>query len=373
MKHGQHLDHLKIQGLRGLSNFELDGLGSFNILIGANDVGKTTVLEAIFILSGFLNQELPIRIQNWRNFLVNRFDAFTPLFHNLEMNTEVRLAARSIDTTIRELVISAPHSIPKSESQQVGSISNGDAVEIHPDENQRIQYSSSGLSGPRVLHYAAKRKSPSGDVVSFSNQLRVRDGNIEMTRAPDAKANEILSTRFFYGSYGYEGSIIGDVIVNKKADELIGYLNIINPRIQGVTVSGDVVYLDIGLKQMMPLNMFGSGMIRAATILSTCILGNDRIVLIDELDNGLHYSAITPLVGVLLRLSELSGVQIIATTHSLGLLKSLREVLVQEEFSRNQNTSKFFALQRDSHGEVRSYRYEYDQFEHCISQGIEIR
>ena len=51
---------------------------------------------------------------------------------------------------------------------------------------------------------------------------------------------------------------------------------------------------------MIPLNMFGSGMIRAATILSTCILGNDRIILIDELENGLHFSAVPPLIGLCL-------------------------------------------------------------------------
>ena len=376
MRDGQHLDSLKIRRFRGLSDFELDDFGSFNVLLGANDVGKTTILEAIFLLSGFPNLELPVRIQNWRNFYVHRNDALTPLFHKLEVHNDIVLESHAVDSTTRTLAISAPHTNPGvgSETQDVvGSKANGDAVEIRTEESSRTHSSSSAFSGPRLLRYEASKVSPEGDPVSFSGSLTVRDGNLEMSKTPDAFANEILATRYLSANYTYDGSIIGNIIVNKKTDDLIKYLQFINPRVEGVTVSGEVAYLDIGLDQMMPLNMFGSGMIRAATILSTCILGNDRIVLIDELENGLHFSAVPPLIGALLKLSEESGVQVIATTHSLGVLESLYEVLSQGQYSQNRSTTNCYALQRDSQGMVRSYRYEYDKFEHCIAQRIEIR
>ena len=38
-----------------MAQLELDGLGAFNLLLGANDVGKTSVLEAVFLLAGFAN------------------------------------------------------------------------------------------------------------------------------------------------------------------------------------------------------------------------------------------------------------------------------------------------------------------------------
>ena len=375
MRDGQHLDSLKIRRFRGLSDFDLDGLGSFNVLLGANDVGKTTILEAIFLLSGFPNLELPVRIQNLRNFYVHGFDALTPIFHNLAVHNEVRLESHTQDSTIRKLVISAQHTNPGivSETQGVGSDTNGDAVGIRTEEHTRIHSSSSAFSGPRLLCYESSKVSPAGDPVSFSGTLTVREGNLEMSTPPDAFANEILATRYLGANYTYDVSIIGNIIVNKKTDVLIKYLQVINPRVEGVTVSGAVAYLDTGLDQMIPLNMFGSGMIRAASILSTCILGNDRIVLIDELENGLHFSAVPPLIGALLKLSEESGVQIIATTHSLGVLESLHEVLSQAQFSQNRSTTNCYALQRDSKGAVRSYRYEYDKFEHYIAQRIEIR
>ena len=82
MKH-THLDALKIRGFRGLSSLDLDGLGTFNILLGANDVGKTSILEAIFILSGSANMQLPLQIQTFRNYGVREFADLYALFHKL--------------------------------------------------------------------------------------------------------------------------------------------------------------------------------------------------------------------------------------------------------------------------------------------------
>src|SRR5437773_7336880 len=47
---GYSLDNVTIDGFRGLRNFHLDGLGLINILVGPNNSGKTSVLEALSIL-----------------------------------------------------------------------------------------------------------------------------------------------------------------------------------------------------------------------------------------------------------------------------------------------------------------------------------
>ena len=182
-----------------------------------------------------------------------------------------------------------------------------------------------------------------------------------------------MPTRLVTQNYGYDGDLIANVAVHKRSEDLLEYLRLINPRAEGLAVRGSTVYLDIGLETMMPLNMFGSGMMRAATILSPCILANDRILLIDELENGLHYQAVLPLLEVLLKLSVERRVQVIATTHSVEVLRALREVLNQEEFSGFRQATHCYTLQRDKLGLVRSYKYEYDQLDHCIAKNIEIR
>ena len=90
-------------------------------------------------------------------------------------------------------------------------------------------------------------------------------------------------------------------------------------------------------------------------------------------DNGLHYGAVPSLLQALLTLSRERNIQVFATTHSLGLLTGLRDVLHRPEFSDYRDTTSFFTLQRDKNGLVRSYRYGYADLNHSIENGIEIR
>ena len=373
MQDGRHFEKLSISGFRGLSSLDLDGLGAFNILLGANDVGKTSILEGIFLLAGPANLQLPVVIQNWRNFIVQEFDGLSSLFHRLDVDARVTLTAQSHDSTVRTLVLSAPYTeaVPEAASQGVRS-ANGESARMQGSGGEG-DHSSSALHGSRALQYDVSiQRESQGEPISFSGQLSVRGREIDPSIKPDRATAEMISARFITAGYGYESSVISNVMVQKKTDELLGYLRTINPRVEGVAINGTVAYLDIGLETMMPLNMFGSGMMRAATILSPCILGNERILLIDELENGLHYQAIPPLLKALLKLSRERQVQVFATTHRLEVLKGLQQVL-RQELSDNQPTTRCFTLQRDKRGLVRSYKYDYAQFDHCIANGIEFR
>ena len=373
MNDGQHLKELSIRGFRGLSSLDLDGLGSFNILLGANDVGKTSILEAIFLLSGAANPRLPMVIQNWRNYQIHDFDGLSPLFHNLDVDQQATVTTHSCDRTARTLALAATYKGAALEPETQSVRSNGDDIRLQGSDRGGDQTSSVGLSGPRVLQYDVKVERETGEAsLAFTGKLNGSTGEVELDTDAEEAMAEMIPARFVTAGYGYESGVIASVIVNKKTDELLEYLRVINPRAEDVAINGSVAYLDIGLKTMMPLNMFGSGMMRAAAILSLCILGSERILLVDELENGLHYQAIPPLLKALLKLSSERQVQIVATTHRLEVLKGLHQVLSQD-LPDSQPMTKCFTLQRDKQGLVRSYKYEYDQFEHCMANGIELR
>src|SRR5262245_13756091 len=62
------LDNVNIDGFRGLRNFHLDGLGLMNVLVGGNDSGKTSVLEALSILCNPLDPSEWMRMVRRRDF-----------------------------------------------------------------------------------------------------------------------------------------------------------------------------------------------------------------------------------------------------------------------------------------------------------------
>ncbi len=155
--------------------------------------------------------------------------------------------------------------------------------------------------------------------------------------------------------------------------KLVPLLQTINARITGVSTSGDFAYADIGLDQMVPLNVFGGDMIRAANVVAHLLLGGEQILLMDELENGLHHAAVDSFLRVLLTLSHARGIQVFSTTHSLGVLESLLNVLGEEAFSEHRSVVRCITLQRNREGRVCPYPYDYPQFEHCVRNGIEIR
>ncbi|MDE0221274.1 MAG: AAA family ATPase [Spirochaetaceae bacterium] len=369
--HDDRLHAIEIRRFRGLAQLELDGLGAFNLLLGANDIGKTSVLEAVFLLAGFADVQSPVRLQNWRNLLVQDFDDLGLLFHGLDVDAPVALTAHSDGPVKRRtLEISAAATARGVEAQQAG---NGSASSMTSAVHNGDQSSSTVAAGARVLRYDATVEPRQGSPTYFAATLEVSDGDLRAASSGTPAAEPTISARYIGPRTEYDGAVIADVTVDKKADRLIRYLRAINPRVQSVATNGNVAYVDVGLERMIPLNMYGSGVTRAAMMLAPCIAGNERILLIDELENGLHHAAMVPLLQALLTLTHEQRLQVFATTHSIAPLESLRLALNDERFSAFRDIISCYSLQRDQDGLVRPYRYDYAQFEHCIARGIEIR
>ena len=351
---------------------ELERVGAFNIFLGANNAGKTSVLEAIFLLTGMSNPQLPVMISNHRNYIVNTFDNLSYLFHSLDTDTPIELSASLSDPEeTRELVISAADT-GSSAKIAVQHVRDGNDT-TGPRGNGNVTKSSDFSRIQDCLVYNGTiKKHGLSDPISFETGLKVVAGDIQNLH-PYVDEQSIINAQIVRPGVEYDGNVIADVIVHKKDDELLKILRDIDPSIQGITVRGNVAYLDVGFESMMPLNMFGGGMVRAVSMISSCIVGNTKILLIDEIENGLHYKAILPLLKALLVLSAKRGIQIFSTAHSIEVLQGLQEVLLDPDFAEMRSTTMCHVLARDKQDLLRAYRYDYLQFDHCIENGIEIR
>ena len=355
---------LTIRRFRGLRTLDLPDLGAFNVIVGANDVGKTSLLEAIFLLSGSANIGLPILVQNFRDYRVADIRGLFSLFHGLDVAKAIELSADTCNPrTRRQLLISAP---PKDATVDL------DPARVRSPTSSPS--SSSALSTGRVVRYDLTIENHDDATSSSSSGTLSHEGDKFIPQmTADAVPDGIVLARFLHNKSSYDAKSISDIIVHKRQETLLRYLQMVNPRIKGVTADGQLAYLDIGLDKMLPLNMFGSGMGRACAVVSRCIFGDDRFLLMDEIENGLHYGAITSLLAALLTLTHDRGMQVYITTHSLGILRGLQEVLAREDMAEHRKTTVCYALQRDQDDAVRGYRYAYPDFDHCLRSGIEIR
>ena len=66
------IKNIEIKQFRGLPGLSLDNFGSINLLLGNNNCGKTTVLEALFLMIGISNPQLSLSINSFRDFAICR-------------------------------------------------------------------------------------------------------------------------------------------------------------------------------------------------------------------------------------------------------------------------------------------------------------
>jgi len=214
--------------------------------------------------------------------------------------------------------------------------------------------------------------------LSFAFRLPVtEDGQINFDSPAfewdESRRQTIISASILRPGLGHDSEEVSRVIVEKKKEKLIEIIRRIDPQIRDVSTRGDVTYFDTGLDKMLPITMFGGGIMRVADIISQCVLGNCKIVLIDEMENGVHHKGIQSLIEAIMNLSSSSGIQVFMTAHSIDVLKCLESTLDSENFRAFRPITTCFVLARDKKERVRSYKYDYEQFSHAIKHGIEIR
>ena len=80
------INHIKIERLRGIKTCALEDFGRFNIFLGHNNCGKTTVLEALYLYLGHNNIIGNININNLQQLVVDNEDRYKVNFYNRVFN-----------------------------------------------------------------------------------------------------------------------------------------------------------------------------------------------------------------------------------------------------------------------------------------------
>ena len=57
-------NEIEISNFRGFDSIKIDRLSGLNVFVGANNVGKSTILEAVFMLVGMANPIMPMRVSD---------------------------------------------------------------------------------------------------------------------------------------------------------------------------------------------------------------------------------------------------------------------------------------------------------------------
>jgi hypothetical protein len=163
----------------------------------------------------------------------------------------------------------------------------------------------------------------------------------------------------------------GQMQVRKESKEIIAILQTIEPSLIDISIGPNgVLYADIGLSQMIPLQLMGDGIVRMLSILLTIYDLRGGIVYIDEIENGFHYASLQPLWMSIIQAATAFDVQLFITTHSMEAIRALSTTYSDPKY--NSSEFRLYRLER-AHDQINAYSFLAEQLGTALDNDFEVR
>jgi hypothetical protein len=371
---------VKIDGYRGFANFEMSALGRVNLLVGKNNSGKTSVLEALHLLSYgvditalwqlcarrgerfpderdlrfgpeqeldishlFLGHELTpvsskfaISARNQAHHRLVTYEVSEPSQKEMELPAGSRVAADEPPILPQRLVLRI-HSSPGTPTRSVPLSRRGGISSEYLDSPRRVQSARRPSEPPPSSHFISTESLNGGELVSLWDKVQLRPQEklvLDALRFIDPKIEQIRAV----GSTRYYGDRGGFLI--KRGD----------------------------YSSPFPLGSLGDGawrMLALAIVITQCSNG---VLLIDEIDTGLHYSVMADMWRMIHAASKEFSVQVFATTHSYDCVVSLSKICRDVDNQQSEIT-----IQRIESGKRHAVPFSEREIRIAAEREIEIR
>ena len=302
------LKSIEIKNFRAFTHLSIDGLSRLNLFTGQNGVGKTCLLEALFLHLGAHNSEISARLnvfrglrpvapdakETWGWLLYNRRIQDTAVVTSIDdegCRRELRVSLRSPTIKIK----------PKDEAQRDGQ---GELTEVGsaPQSPQEL-----------ILAFAQDGSKSEARAVFQPDGVRFDVGG-----NPVFPPSFLLTTR--HRSEKELADKFAGIEEQLREGEVFEMLRIIEPRLKrlAIAVVGDALMLkaDVGIDRLIPIALLGEGLARVASVALSILNASDGCVLVDEIENGVHHSLHERIWEALLSACRKENVQLFATSHS---------------------------------------------------------
>ena len=328
------LKEIEIQNFRCFEQIKISGFERVNLIGGKNNAGKTALLEALLLtvapqtrtlsmLRDFRNESsksLPaMPLRGWNTlFRVPQKNKFIVIFKKEDNNNPYQLEI-SLNSSVNLNQVLTDEGAEKIIDYLSRDDSRFSGLTIKLTRNEQELATSSSIDRSRDPIITGSISTTNGLPIIPS---WIRISGKELTEA-------------------YDRSRLDD-----KDSEVLKAFQILDPAIESVesfSIGQPTLYLRKKGEKRLPLSLFGDAMNRVADIILKLVNSEHKILLIDEIENGIHHTNQRNFWRVLFRLAVELDTQIFATTHSLEMLQAFAEVGLEPN---QECSSAYFELAR---------------------------
>ena len=349
---------ITIKNFRGIDDLEIKDFAPINIFVGKNNVGKTSILEAIFLLSGMSNLPLALQINGRRGVQTHQQeDGLRYLFHNMSLDKQVSIKGHTERDEVRQLTIS-----PKIKSIDTGIQGSSSSLTTKTEQAKTLV----GL----IAEYGI------GDELKYHDELLTEKDPFEF-KSGEEYEESILCTFLspVQRSNKSTQEEIDSLIKAKKKTDIVECLQLFDLRVRNLESSSLGIFIEVDdVRELLPLGMLGDGMSKYLNIVASALvtkIGGSNVILLDEFENGLHYTAQRKLWSILCKIVKETGLQLFITTHSIEALRSLADEMEEENIG--DDFMSLYTIDSTARSGLQAYRYNAGGIRTAIENEIELR
>lgn len=339
---------ITIENFKSIPSLSIDKLGRINLIAGKNNAGKSTFLEAIELL--YMNTIQGIRKNLLRRGLqpyerapddASALEKISTLWHCYNSSSKIYIAS----TNNKQQAHSKSLTITDKKRKYADDI---DEINIIVRKNNTSN------NYPTLFEDEFEDEDYKALEIETNNEISViplvrvfRSSFINHFRPQQTENVCYLSQ-----NNNIDVAQLWDqIVMTSLENHVIDALSIIEPNIE------NIVFIDTpNSKYRVPLiklkednerhylSSMGDGLQRILKLILSIITTKDGIILIDELENGLHYSIMPKLWELLYKISIEFNQQLFITTHSGDILHSFADYFV----SKNEDIGRLLRIEKES-------------------------
>lgn len=367
------LPSLRVVNYRGFRDLHVSRLGRVNLLVGRNNIGKTSLLEAIWLYAR--RGASPVI----REILARRDESQLPIASDAG-------GAIEPERSLRYLFFSRPQQIVPGISIHIGA---GDSSQSFSLTLQAYRLEEDGAFSRRVIvppeQYDLEEGARLGVVIQLGEQiLPPRDARQIFRRGTISPIVSGENAAIMVPADGPNRAQIAAwrdrSIIEGKKQHVLRALRLITPEVEDIDlVSGialdpqtqeperiPVVKLQ-GVDEFITLRSLGDGMTRLFTLALALVNAQDGVLLVDEIESGLHYSIQPEMWRLIIEIAAEINVQVFAATHSKDCIDAFSKVI-------NEHPEEGVLIRLGRKGsEIIATSFDEEELETATDQDIEVR
>ena len=379
-----HLPSLSITGFRGIDALVIPRLGRVTLLAGKNGIGKTTVLEACRVFASRGRYAVLTELARGHEEYSAATDEdgdkifapdLTALFHGRGVSHNARIEispgkAEKNNCLVIELVHPNAEQARRQESLFDEDLAVADyrvLKTVFQDREHVIPWTFApdlderGLRDSKTLRmYRRKQRFLSQDELPPAIECEslgpglMRNDEVatfwDSVALTDDEAHAVEALQLVLGNEVERVAMVGD-----DASRYRGYRRRAVVRLRGIN-------------RPVPLKSLGDGATRLFSVALALANCRNGFLLIDEAENGIHYSIHREFWRLVLRTARRNNVQVLATTHGWDCIRGFAQSATEDD-----HTEGILVRLDRNNKEVRATEYSEMELTTAAEQGIEVR